>query len=139
MLKTKSMVSTELIIIMSVAMVIFIVVLSGVNKRSAENVLSQRSMDAKLNADKLSSGINSVYLAGPGASMQVNLPSNLLDGTNYSLQINKMHHTVIVVWTSGSDSRQYSSQLVTANISGITSDISYPVNITNQQGVIYIE
>ena len=130
------MVSTELIIIMSVAMIIFLIVLSGVSKRSAENVLSQRSMDAKLSADKLASGINSVYLAGNGASTQVNLPYNLQDGTNYTLSINNIHHTVIVVWGSGTQVRQYSSQIITSNITGVITDISYPINITNQLGVI---
>ncbi len=135
----KSQLSTELIITLSALLIMFLIIISIMNKRSDDYFYNKRLMDAKEYSEKISSQINILFLAGPGTKAHVELPQTLRDNTPYSINIYPQHHIVEITWMSKNNIRHYSTQILTSNISGKLSNISNDVNITNTDGGIFVE
>ena len=135
----RSQISTELIIVLSAMLIIFIIIISIMNKRSDEYFYNRRLLDAKEYSEEVASQINTVYLAGPGTKAKVELPQTLMDNTNYSINIYPQHHSIEITWMSKDNIRHYSSQVLTSNITGNISNINGDINITNINGGIVIE
>jgi len=135
----KAQISTELIIVLSALLIIFLIIISILNKRSDEYFFNQRYMNAKEYSEKVASQLNTVFLSGPGTRARVELPQTLRDNTNYSINIYPQQHVVEIAWLSKNNIRHYSSQILTSNITGKISNINGNINITNIEGGIVIE
>jgi len=134
----KSQVSAELLILISMMLVIFLVVFSVSNARHANSLVARKNLYARIVGDSFANEINSLYFAGHGSNKTVFLPGKLRDNTPYNLTIFPEAHLVVTTWQTGEYARQYSSSLLTANLTGELSGINYPVNLSNTGGVINI-
>lgn len=135
----KAQISTELILILSIVFIMFLVILGTIDKRTDEYQYNRRLMDAKKYSEKVATTINMVYLSGAGTSATINMPTTLIDNTNYSINIYPKNHMVEISWMSKIDMRQHHNQIVTANITGNLTGLNGNINITNIDGGIFIE
>lgn len=135
----KAQISTEFIIVFSIMLIMFLIILSIMNSRSDEYYYNKRLMNAKEYSEKVASHINTVFLAGPGTSTVLPLPNTLRDETNYTINIYPQVRIVEISWMSKNTERQYTSQILTSNVTGSLVDIIGNINISNVEGGVLIE
>lgn len=134
----KGQLSVEVVILLSALLIILMAVISSFSISSDSSMFNTRTASAREYSEELAYAINNVYLAGDGATQLVNLPSTLIDNTNYSITIYPQQHVLDTTWLSGSQLDHYSLQLLTAGLSGKLSGIKGSLNLTNSGGVIII-
>lgn len=134
----KSQASIELLIVLAVLLIIFSLTVQIIYQRNDQQYYSRRQLYAKQYADQLASRINTVYQAGPGTSTTYYIPNTLQDGTNHTINIHPTQHQVEIIWQSKTSNRQYSSSLITSNITGNLSNLRGELSITNNLGSINI-
>ncbi|MBW2965950.1 hypothetical protein KY342_02485 [Candidatus Woesearchaeota archaeon] len=138
-MKSKSQISAEFIIIASVSLVVFLIMFSIIDKRNDELYSERTMLYARMESDKLASSINTIFLAGGGAQKTISLPETLRDDKNYTINIYPTHHLVEIIWNSLGKNKQYTSILITADITGnLTSLKNITLIISNSDGGIVI-
>ena len=136
---SKAQISAEFIIIVSIALVVFLMMFSIIDKRNDELYSTRTMLYARKEADNLASSINTIFLAGDGAQKTITLPETLRDDKNYTINIYPTNHLVEIIWSSLGENRQYTSPLLTANITGnLTSLSNTTLTITNSNGGMVI-
>lgn len=134
----KAQLSSEFIIVLSIVLMVFLFFLSTIAKRSDDYIYNKRLMDAKELNELVSTQINTIFIAGHGTSTKVMLPPNLKDSTNYTISIYPSERIVEITWMSKNNLRYYTTQILTSNISGKTTQINSEINLTNIDGGILI-
>src|SRR3989338_8024016 len=134
----RSQISVEFIIILAVMLIVFLGVFIIADKRTAEMYNTRTKLYANMEADKLASDVNGVFLAGSGTRRISMLPLTLKDNSAYNISIYPNEHKLQVVWQNSGIEDYYSAALIAGNISGILSSINYPVNVSNVNGGIII-
>ena|SRR3989338_607463 len=134
----RSQISVEFIMILAVMLIVFLGVFIIADKRTAEMYSVRTKLYAKIEADKLASDVNGVFLAGSGTRKISMLPSTLKDNSAYNISIYPTEHKLQVVWQSSGTDDHYSAALIAGNISGVLNNINYPVNVSNVNGGIVI-
>ena len=132
-------VSVELVMIIAIILFIFIVIVSAMGNRSDEYIYNQRLFYARVQAEQFAAKINTVAIAGHGASESIDLPQQVQDGTDYTLTIYPIHHMVEIQWMSKDNVRPYGVPIVTSNITGLTTNLNGTLTLTNNQGEISIQ
>lgn len=138
MLTKKTQISTEFIIILSIALIVFLFLFTIANKRSDELYSTSKMLYAKQEADKLATAINTIFLAGNGASKTVNLPETLKDNANYNITVYPTEHIVDITFSSFGNLRHYSAPILTADVTGDLNIMNNDVNLTNSNGIISV-
>lgn len=138
MILKKSQTIAEFIIMLSVVLVIFVVFFNVFDETRDEISILNAELLAKQQAQKLASGIDSVYLAGSGSRMNVYLPDTLKGGINYNITIMPQKHILYVQYSHFQDTRVYQFPIITGNITGNTTDINGGINLTNTDGEIFV-
>jgi hypothetical protein len=89
MLKTKlrGQVTAEFIVIMALVSIVFLVIINFIAQERKTSAQSLWAQDAKDTAMKLAEGIDAVFLAGSGSSMNVTVPKRLVGGLNYTITV----------------------------------------------------
>ena len=119
-------------------LIIFLFIFMLADKRTSEMYAARTKLYAKIEGDKLAADINSILLAGSGTSKKTQLSSTLRDNTAYNISIYPQAHRLEIFYTVAGLNDHYSATLLTSSISGITSNLNYPVNISNVNGGIVI-
>jgi len=136
---SKAQISTEFVIIVSIALIVFLIIFAIIDKRNDELYSTRTMLYARKEADNLASSINTIFLAGDGAQKTVLLPETLRDDKNYTINIYPTNHLVEITWGSLGKNKQYTSPLITADITGnLTSLKSTTLTISNSDGGIII-
>ena len=139
MIKIKSQISADFIIVLTIALAVFLAVFVISDQRSTILDSYRVRLYAKQEADALSSEINSVFLAGDGTNKIVFLPATLKDNTPYNITVYPSGHTVSIEYYFNSVKKNYESTIITANVSGNISGISGQVKLSNVKGGVIIE
>lgn len=136
---SKAQISTEFVIVVSIALIVFLFIFAIIDKRNDELYSTRTMLYARKEADNLASNINTIFLAGDGAQKTVLLPETLRDDKNYTINIYPSSHLVEITWSSLGKNKQYTSPLITADITGnLTSLKSTTLTISNSDGGIII-
>jgi hypothetical protein len=114
----KAQISTEFIMISSIALAVFLMVFTIIDRRDDEIYSGLTMLYAKTEADSLASSINTVFLAGEGAWKTVSIPETLMTGEEYTINIYPSDRLVEIRWNYSGNSRQYAAPLITAGIDG---------------------
>ncbi len=135
----KAQISTEFIIIVSVALIVFLIIFSIIDKRNDELYSTRTMLYARQEADQWASSINTIFLAGNGAQRRVSLPETLRDDKDYTINIYPSSHLVEITWSSLGKNKQYTATLITTNITGSLSELkNTSLRISNSDGGIII-
>jgi len=114
----------EFILTLSLLLLVFSVVLVSVHERLDHVRKARTRLLAEQLADNVAVNINAVYLAGPGSSTTIQLPSSLKDGTLYLLSLTAGFAEI--EWLSSDSVLRYQAPLlvlVTGNTTAIKDDI----------------
>jgi uncharacterized protein (UPF0333 family) len=137
---SKAQISAEFVIIASIALIIFLIIFSIIDKRNDELYSTRTMLYAREEADNLASSINTIFLAGDGAQKTISLPETLRDSKNYTINIYPSNHLLEITWSSLGKNKHYAAPLITANIAGsLTSLSNTTLTITNSNRGIVIE
>lgn len=134
----KSQISVEFVMILAAMLIMFLIIFMAADKRTAEMYAGRTKLYAKMEADKLAAAINSIALAGNGASKIVQLPGTLRDNSAYNISIYPGSHRLEIFYSVSGENDHYSATLLTGVISGTLTNIRYPVNISNVNGGVLI-
>lgn len=135
----KSQISTEFIMIALIALIVFLIIFSIIDKRNNELYSTRTMLYARQEADNFASSINTIFLAGDGAGKTITLPETLRDDSDYIINIYPFSHLVDITWSFSGENRQYSATLITANITGSLSSLkNTTLTISNRDGGIII-
>ena len=132
----KGQISTEFLIIASMALIVFSILLSIADRRNDELYAMRTTLYAREEADTLASNIHSIFFAGDGAQKTVSLPETLRDGTNYTIAIYPSNHLLEITWSSQGEQKSYTTTLVTANVTALSGLYNTTLTIANNGGVI---
>lgn len=133
----KSQVSIDFIIVTSAMMLVFLFLLTVIDHRSTELSGITTRLSAKEVADNLAWNINEAFISGYGSKKSIFVPESLYDQTNFNLTVIPRARLVQITWGTGT--QQYTSPLVTSNITGNLTLVQGMLNITNDEGTIKIE
>lgn len=137
--RIKAQISAEFVIIASIALVVFLIVFAIIDKRNSNLYSTKTMLYARQESDSLANSINTVFLAGDGARKVISLPETLKDSSNYTINIYPTFHLIEITWDYLGKNKQYTSTLITSNITGSTSSLSnITLTITNNDGGISI-
>ncbi len=135
----KAQISTEFVIIVSIALIVFLILFAIIDKRNDELYSTRTALYARQEADQLASSINTIFLAGKGAQKTISLPETLRDDKDYTIDIYPSNHLVEITWSSLGNNKHYTSSLITANITGSLSELkNTTLRISNIDGGIII-
>ena len=135
----KAQISVDFIIVLSVALLVFLVLFNIISNRRDDMNSASTLLAAKEVADKLAIEVNTIHLAGDGAFKTVTLPETLRDNSDYNITIYPKYHVIEVNWNYLGNMKKYSSAIVTGNVNGSISSINGFVNLTNDNGVIMVD
>jgi hypothetical protein len=128
----KSQVSADLIIVLSVALIIFLSVFGTIDRRNDEVVSLRTRLYAKAICERAAAGINTVFLAGDGSKKTVELPDALKDNSNYLVDIYPTSHFVEVLWFYGNETRHYSCPILFGDLTGMLTGLIDDFNVSNE-------
>ena len=135
----KSQIASEFLILLGIGLIISLATLA-LSEQSEEQIYALRAKQyAKLEADRLSSGINTVYLLGDGAVKNLSLPHSLKDGSNYMLAIYPESRIVLINYTVQGKEKLHTSTIITSNVTGIINISNRNIKLSNANGVVTIE
>ena len=134
----RSQLSTEVVILLAGLLIILMALISAFSNNPERGFLDRRSISARESCEKLSSGINNIYLAGDGAVQVLYIPPTLIDGTAYVLDIRASNRLADIKWLSRSVFTYYESQILTTSVAGNLTGIQGTVTIANSNGTISI-
>ena len=129
--KMKSQVSTDLTIVLAVALIIFLSIFVTIENRNNELNHLKTKLYAKAICDKVAIEINTIFLAGDGAQKTVELPDSLKDNSNYIVNIYPKAHIVEVVWFYGNQTKYYHCPVVSGDLTCGLTNIVDDFNISN--------
>ncbi len=138
MAKSKSQITADFIITISIAMIIFLAVFAIAGKRNSILDSTRERLYAKQEADKAALEINSVFLAGSGANKSVFLPAALKGGSTYNITVYPSSRIVNIDYYFNGVKRNYQAGILTSNISGI-SGINGTIRLFNIDEAVIIE
>jgi uncharacterized protein (UPF0333 family) len=129
----KGEISTEFIFLIGLILIFFVIIIIVVGIKNRDITESMVYTDSQRLSDIIASEINTAARIN-GYYREIDLPSKLVNGENYSVLINTNFRFVEVVWGEG---RGTTSKIVTGNVSGTAKP---GVNrIRNSGGLIIIE
>lgn len=129
----KAQVSLEFMIIASVALVIFLIFLSGYYEKIGPLQSNRKRIKASQLSSKSAQSINDVFLAGEGTSKTFYLPDYLPGNQEYNITVYPDSRSVYIDWGEG----EAGAKFLTTNITG---NLSKGRNkVTNEGGGIAIE
>jgi hypothetical protein len=117
-MKKRAQISTEFIMIASIALAVFLIALIIIGRRDDEIYPGLTRLYARTEADSLASSINTIFLAGEGARKTISIPETLMTGEEYAINISPSNRLVEIRWNYSGNIRQYAATLVTAGITG---------------------
>lgn len=138
MTKTKSQITADFIITISIALIIFLAVFAIADKRNNALDSTRERLYAKQEADKVALEINSVFLAGSGTNKSVFLPATLKDGSPYNITVYPSLRMVNIDYYFNGEKRNYQAGILTSNASSI-SGINGTIRLSNVNEAIIIE
>jgi hypothetical protein len=130
----KAQISTDFLIVLSVALIMFMFMLNIAYDKSQQFSIQATQLYARQLTDQIAIEINAVYLAGNGASKSVYLPDTLQDNREYSFRIFPTYKLIEI----NSSEMRYSSFLSTSQISGNLNNLRNQITIKNENGAIVI-
>jgi hypothetical protein len=92
----RGQITAEFVVITALVSFIFLMVVSVISHERKAAAQGIWETDAQNNADRLAEAINSVYLAGPGATLNLTLPKTLVGGINYTVTVRDRLATISV-------------------------------------------
>ena len=134
-----SQIAAEFLIIIAAVLIIGVVLLAVFSSREQQIDSERAGIYASAQAEELSSIINSVYIAGDGASKTLFLPSSLRDNSDYGLKIYPASRAVVINYSVNGGQRIYSSSILTSNISGIINPVAGEILVRNVNGGVSVE
>ena len=134
----KAQISVDLIIVLSILLIIFMSLFATIFQRNTQIASYKKQYYARSLSDKAASEINSVFLAGSGATKTIGLPESMKDNTNYNISIYPNARIVEIRWMHRQETRHYGSPIITSNITGTLTEISDDFIATNNNGVVEI-
>lgn len=139
MMNRKSQITVEFMIMTAIVLVSFMAVLSAFASRGDEFYSMRTRLYAADEADQLAAAISTSFLAGDTAQTQLSLPSSLVNGENYTIDILPQIRQVQIRWQVFGQQRHYTSTLITSNITGNLSELrDRMITIQNRGGGIII-
>ena len=138
MAKSKSQITADFIITISIALIIFLAVFVIADKRNDMLDSTRERLYAKQEADKAALEINSVFLAGSGTNKSVFLPETLKGGSPYNITIYPSLRIVNIDYYFNGEKRNYQAGILTSNASSI-SGINGTIRLSNINEAIIIE
>ncbi|MAG47607.1 hypothetical protein CL617_03300 [archaeon] len=130
----KAQITVELILISVVALILLLYIFNIFNTEIRELNVKKIEFNAREVGDKFANGINSAFLLGDGAHVNVDLPNKLIKNLNYDITIFPSAHIVKIEWNENF----YNVPLITGNINN-TNIQDKDINFTNVNGKIFIE
>ena len=137
--RKKTQISAEFLIIVAAVFIIGVALLTVFSSREQQIDSVKAGIYASAQAEELSSIINSVYLAGEGASKTFFLPSSLRDNSNYGLRIYPGARAVVINYSVNGEQRLQSSSVLTSSITGSLNLSSGEILVRNINGGISVE
>ena len=138
MAKSKSQITVDFIITISIALIIFLAVFVIADKRNSILDSTREMIYAKQEADKAALEINSVILAGSGTNKSVFLPETLKGGSPYNITIYPSLRIVNIDYYFNGEKRNYQAGILTSNASSI-SGINGTIRLSNINEAVIIE
>jgi len=135
----KTQIAAEFLIVAAAVLIIGVVLLTVFSSREQQIDSVRAGIYASAQAEELSSIINSVYMAGDGASKTFFLPSSLRDNSNYGLRIYPSSRAVVINYSVNGEQRLHSSPVLTSNITGILNLSLGEILVRNTNGGISVE
>lgn len=132
-MNNKGQITVELILISVVALVLLLYIFDIFDNRVKDINNKKLEFKAKEVNDKIASGINSAFLNGDGAKVNIKVP-NKLNNKDYSITIFPNVHLVQIKWLDFS----YTTSIISSNINN-TNIQNKEFNLTNVNGKIFIQ
>lgn len=130
-------VTVEYIIITGIVSIIFLVAFNFISEERKTTAEDIWSMDGDKTAEAVAHAINTAYLAGDGAEVNVTLPEKLTGGLDYTVTVYRRLVTVEVP----SYGREFEWKYVTGGVNGTTDGLTLgkgTVTVENRNGTIYL-
>ena len=137
--KKKTQIAAEFLIIAAAVFIIGVALLTVFSSREQQIDSVKAGIYASAQAEEFSSIINSVFLAGEGASKTFFLPTSLRDDSNYGLRIYPESRAVVINYSVNGEQRLRSSPVITSLITGSLNLSSGAVLVRNVNGGISVE
>jgi hypothetical protein len=138
MKKNNAQISSDFLIVLSIALIIFLVFFSISIKRNDQLDAEKTKLYAKTLSDKLAMEINSMHLMGSGVQKTITFPNTLKDQTLYTLNIYPQSHLVVINWEYKGTLKKYQSSILTSNITGALQGINGSILILNLNGELIL-
>ncbi len=132
----RSQASVDLLIIFSMLFAVFLFVFVTINQRDDRINPLKTEYYARAVCDRMAIEINTVFLAGNGATKTVYLVESLKDTTPYSLSVYPNGRFVEVNWNYMNSPKHYSSPIITGNVVGDLTGLNGKIVISNFNGAI---
>lgn len=133
----RGQVTLEFIVVTAIVMVVFAVMLQVIANERKLASQSIWSLDAADAAQRLANGLDSAYIAGDGATMNVTLPRRLYGGVNYSITVRRRMVTVEVTPYNRTFDWKFSGGGVEGSSGGLSVEPG-TVGLRNENGTIQI-
>ncbi len=130
----KAQISVEFLIIIGVALIMFMFLFKIAADKSQQFAVQSSQLYAKQLTDKVAQNVNSIYLAGNGASKTIILPETMMNNLDYSINFYPDYNLVEINYSNG----KYASFLFVPEIQTNLTNINYPITIENNNGVVLI-
>jgi hypothetical protein len=131
----KAQITVEFIIIMGLVSFIFLVTVNFIANEQKAVSQGLWAQDAQDRAESVAKAINSAYLAGDGASLNLTLPKRLVGGVNYTVTVRKRLVSVSVP----SYGREFERKYLTADVEGAGAGLVLApgaLSVDNRNGTI---
>lgn len=129
----RGQITVELILISVVALILLLYIFDIFDNRVKDINNKKLEFKAKEVNDKIANGINSAFLNGDGAKVNIKIP-NKLNNKDYSVIIFPNAHIVEIKWLDFS----YTTPIISSNINN-TNIQNKEFNLTNVNGKIFIQ
>lgn len=134
----KAQISVDFLIVLSIALIMFMFLFKTASDRTQQFDIEASRVYAKELNDRLAQQIKSVYYAGDGSVLHVDLPNTLANDLDYSINFYPNYHLVEINYTAGTIDSRYSAFVPTSAIYGNLINLHQPITIRNSNGVIVI-
>jgi hypothetical protein len=133
----RGQITLEYIVVMGIASIIFLITINFIMHEKKVMSESVWSIDGQDRVQELASAINSVYLAGDGAYLNVTLPKRLAGGVNYTVTVYRRLVSIEAVEYG----REFEWKYITGDVYGAQGGLDVApgvVEVENVNGTIYL-
>ncbi|MFA5141591.1 MAG: hypothetical protein WC471_01315 [Candidatus Woesearchaeota archaeon] len=134
----KAQISVDFLIVLSIALIMFMFLFKTASDRTQQFDIEASRVYAKELNDRLAQQVKSVYYAGDGSVLHVDLPVTLMNNLDYSINFYPAYYLVEINYTAGTIDSRYSAFVPTSLVSGNLVNIHQPITIRNVNGAIVI-